>query len=232
MSIISRSLVPLFVISIGTFGPTLAEAQTFEATPVPGASAPAPSTPAPGAAEASVPGAYLSAPSAPAPVAARRAQAPAPSPYPAQVYRPLRGGRAIVAYRTEMRSPPELWGTGIGLVLAGWVLNFAALTPAANAIGNDRTPANEQDAQAWALVPFIGPMVQLGIEAPHPAIPILTGLLQFGGLVCFILGVTSQQEHRAAIYEGSPDDPAMLRVELDGGASTDGAFVGLTVRHL
>jgi hypothetical protein len=147
------------------------------------------------------------------------------------VYRPRRG-RAIVAYRTETRNPPALWGAGLGLFLGGWVLHFAALTPIANAVSNERSNAAEQDAQAWALVPIAGPLAQLGLEAPHPAIPILAGALQIGGIVLFALGLTTTEQTRVPIYEGSPEDPSMLTVELDGGASPDGAFVGLTLRHL
>jgi hypothetical protein len=150
---------------------------------------------------------------------------------PAHVYRPRRG-RAIVAYRTETRNPPALWGAGLGLFLGGWVLHFAALTPIANAVSNERSNAAEQDAQAWALVPIAGPLAQLGLEAPHPAIPILAGALQIGGIVLFALGLTTTEQTRVPIYEGSPEDPSMLTVELDGGASPDGAFVGLTLRHL
>jgi hypothetical protein len=138
----------------------------------------------------------------------------------------------IVGYRSETRHPPVIWGRGLGLFLAGWVLDFAILTPIANAISNDRSPADEQDAWAWSLVPVVGPLVQLGIQAPHPAVPILTGLLQIGGLVAFVVGLTTEETHRVPIYQGDPEDPHMLQVELDGGAVPGGAQVSLTLRYL
>lgn len=146
---------------------------------------------------------------------------------------PTRGARRpIVGYRTETRNPPALWGAGLGIFLAGWVLDFAVLTPLANLLSEDRSGANEQDAWAWSLIPIAGPLIQLGIGAPHPAVPILTGLLQLGGLVTFIVGLTSTETHRAAIYQGDPEDPAMLRVELDASPVESGAMIGVTIRHL
>lgn len=57
-------------------------------------------------------------------------------------------------------------------------------------------------------------------------------MLQIGGLIAFLVGVTTQEEHHAPIYEGDPDDPRTLRVELDGGPIEGGVHVGLTIRHL
>ncbi len=243
MSTQHASLAALLV--LGTLWPSLGAAQATEVPATAPAAAPATleqePTPPPGYGQpATTPPSYGQ------PATPTTAQGATPTPvygprssgtvgardrYPAGIYQPTRG-RAIIGYRTEMRNPPELWGTGLGLFLAGWVLDFAALTPIGNAMSRDRSEANKQDAQAWALVPIVGPLVQLGIEAPHPAIPILTGIMQIGGLVLFALGLTTQQAHRAAIYQGSPEDPSMLTVELDGGATSDGAYLGLTVRHL
>ena len=138
----------------------------------------------------------------------------------------------MVGYRSETRSPPAIWGTGLGLFLAGYVLDFAILTPIANAISIDRPGASEQDSWAWSLIPIAGPIIQLAIEAPHPAIPIITGLMQIGGLVTFIAGLTMQETRRLPIYQGDPEDPSMLRVELDAGPVPGGGQALLTVRHL
>ena len=241
MSIIPRSLAPALTLALAALCPATGAAQSYETPPpAPETYLSAPSdTPLPSEPPVTV------APSAPAPQApptgysdprARRYQSAPYPPYPrvtetpARVYRPERG-RAIIGYRTETRNPPELWGTGIGLAAGGWVLNLI-LTAAANSVSTERPPAVEQDAQAWAAVPFVGPFLQLALEAPHPAMPILTGLIQYAGLISFIVGVTTQQVNRAPIYEGSPDDPSMLRVELDASGGPDGAFVGITVRHL
>ena len=146
--------------------------------------------------------------------------------------RVYRGRRNIIGYRDVQQNPPELWGTGLGLFLAGYVLDFAILTPIANAISVDRTGADEQDAWAWSLLPIAGPIVQLAIEAPHPAIPIATGLMQIGGLVLFILGLTETQEAQVPIFEGSPDDPNMLRVGADLAPVDGGGVLNVTLTHL
>jgi hypothetical protein len=139
----------------------------------------------------------------------------------------------IVGYRQESRNPPAVWSAGLGFFIAGYALNFAILTPIANALSVDRPGASEQDAWAWSLLPILGPIVQLGIEAPHPAIPLLTGLMQIGGLTTFIVGLTMREVTRhVPIYRGDPEDPSMLRVELDASPLEGGGQVSLTVTHL
>ncbi|MFK7985318.1 MAG: hypothetical protein AB8I08_04735 [Sandaracinaceae bacterium] len=140
--------------------------------------------------------------------------------------------RVVIGYRDIRRSPPEIWGTGLGLFLAGYVLDFAVLTPIANAISNDRDGGDEEDAWAWALIPVAGPIIQLGVGAPHPAIPIATGLMQIGGLVTFILGVLDEQTTSIPIYQGSEHDPSMLRIGLDAAQLDGGAALRVTLTHL
>lgn len=140
--------------------------------------------------------------------------------------------RPIVGYRTETRSQPALWGTGLGLFLAGYVLDFAILTPIANAISNDRDGADEEDAWAWSLLPLAGPVIQLGIGAPHPAIPIATGLMQIAGAVLFIVGLTDQQTVRVPVRAGDPDDPSIPTLGFDATPLPGGGQVSVSLAHL
>jgi hypothetical protein len=139
--------------------------------------------------------------------------------------------RLVIGTRHEMQEDRGLWGAGLGLFLAGWGLDIA-LTAVANAISTDRTDAAEQDAQAWSLLPIVGPLVQLGIEAPHPAIPILTELMQIGGLVCFIMGMTSTHDAEVPIYAfGDPHDARTARIGMSMTPTAGGASVALSL-HL
>jgi hypothetical protein len=155
-------------------------------------------------------------------------------PPPAYGYVPpvSRRHREIVGYRQETRNPPSVWGTGLGFLLSGWVLNFAILTPIANAVSIDRPGASEQDAWAWSLLPVAGPLIQLALEAPHPAIPIISGLMQLGGLIAFVAGLSSRETRSVPVYRGDPDDPSMLRVEMDASTVQGGGVVQLTLSHL
>lgn len=177
----------------------------------------------------------LTAPQAPptsAPVVyAAPGYAPAYSPYQ---YAP-RGQpqRVQTGVRTERQPDRSMWGAGLALFLAGWVLDFAALTPLANAISDDRTDAVEEDAWAWALVPVVGPIIQLGVGAPHPAIPITTGLMQIAGLVMFIVGLTSFHDVEIPVYAfGDANDPRTARLSMDVSPMGDGAYATLTLRAM
>jgi hypothetical protein len=131
--------------------------------------------------------------------------------------------------RTEMQPDRGLWGAGVGLFVAGYVLELA-LTPIANAISHDRPEAVEQDAWAWSLLPIVGPVIQLGIGAPHPAIPITTDLLQISGLVLFIMGMTSQHEVQVPVYAlGDPSDPTTPRLAFDLTPTSGGAHATATL---
>lgn len=145
---------------------------------------------------------------------------------------PSRGrGRLVVGQRTETRSVRAMWVPGLVLLAAGW-LGDIAITPLANSLSTDRDPAAEEDAWAWSLVPVAGPIAQLVIGAPHPAIPVMTGLFQIGGLVLFAVGVASQEQVRVPIYQGDPDDPTATRVDLGVAPTAGGGQIGLTVTHL
>ncbi len=179
----------------------------------------------------------------PAPGAAVPAQVVAPTPQgyqprvqlQAQPYVPayLPGGRPrIVGYRETTQSRPALWGPGLGIFLAGYVLNFAAFTPLANAISSDRDGASEQDAWAWSLLPLAGPIVQLGIGAPHPAIPITMGLMQIGGLVMFIYGLAEQETVRVPVHVGDPDDPNIPTISFDASPLPGGGQFTVRLTHL
>lgn len=142
-----------------------------------------------------------------------------------------RQGRVLVGTRHEMQNDRGLWGAGLGLFLAGWVLDMAG-TGIANAMSTDRTDADEQDAQAWSILPFAGPIIQLAIEAPHPAIPITSGLLQITGLVMFVLGMTSQHDAEVPIYAWGPTaDARTPRLGLEV-APTQGGAMGTLSLHL
>jgi hypothetical protein len=155
-----------------------------------------------------------------------------PQPYyVAQPYMGRAGRPPIVGYRTEQRPTTALWAAGLAAFLAGWVLDFAVLTPIANAVSNDRSEAVEQDAWAWSLVPIVGPWIQLGLGAPHPAIPITTGILQLAGVGMFIAGMLWQQEVRVPIYQGDPDDPNMRRVDVSLRPELGGGTLALAYRH-
>ncbi len=148
---------------------------------------------------------------------------------------PTRRGRVqrpIVGYRSVERADPRLWGSGLAMFLAGWVLDFAAITPIANAISDDRDPGVEQDSWAWSLLPIVGPIVQLGLQAPHPAIPITLELLQLTGAGLLIAGLVTNQTIRVPIYAGDPEDPNMSRIELSARPVAGGATVGVVYRHL
>lgn len=162
---------------------------------------------------------------------------PAPAyGYPAPGYgyyptAPVRRGRVVVGHRNVERPNPALWGTGLALLLAGWVLDFAVLTPLANAISDDRPPEVEEDSWAWSLLPLVGPWIQLGLEAPHPAIPITLGLMQLAGAGMIIAGLVSHQSIRVPIYEGDPDAPGSARVDLGVAPSPGGGVLTLALAH-
>jgi hypothetical protein len=158
----------------------------------------------------------------------------APSYAPSYAYAPRgRPERVQTGVRTERQTDRGLWGGGIGLFLAGWVLDFAVLTPLANAMSTDRTDAAEQDAWAWSLLPIAGPVIQLGVGAPHPAIPITTGLMQIGGLVMFILGMTTFHDTEVPVYAfGDPHDPRTARLSMDVSPMGDGAYATLTLHTM
>lgn len=205
---------------------------------------PAPTTPAP-VVEQPAPPPVVQQPT-PAPMVVQQpapmvVQQPAPQPAPTVYVAPgygaydgsFRGARpperVQTGTRTEMQNDRGLWGAGVGLFVAGYVLELA-LTPIANAISHDRTDSVEQDAWAWSLLPFVGPIVQLGIGAPHPAIPITTDLLQIGGLVLFIMGMTSQHEVQVPVYAlGDPNDPTTPRLALDLTPTSGGAHATATL---
>lgn len=192
---------------------------------------------APAAAQEVVP-----APSTPTLVVTAPAPAVAPAPtayatpsYSQPVYAyagPGRAPRTVVGTRHEQQNDRGLWGLGLGLTLGGWALDIA-LTAAANAISTDRTDAAEQDAQAWSILPFAGPIIQLGIGAPHPAIPITTGLLQISGLVCFIMGMTSTHDAEVPIYAfGDPSDARTARLGFGVAPTSGGAYATLTLHAM
>lgn len=143
-----------------------------------------------------------------------------------------RRGRPLVGTRHEMQNDRGLWGAGLGLFLGGWVLDLAG-TALANAMSHDRTDAAEQDAQAWSILPLAGPVIQLGIEAPHPAIPITSGLMQIAGLVMFITGMTSNHDAEVPIYAwGDPRDARTARLGLDLAPTQGGAVATLTLHAM
>ncbi len=156
--------------------------------------------------------------------------------YPAPAYgyyptMPVRRGRAVVGHRDVERPNTALWGTGLALFLAGWVLDFAAFTPLANAISDDRPPEVEEDSWAWSLLPLVGPWIQLGLEAPHPAIPITLGLLQLAGAGMIIAGLVTRQTIRVPIYEGDPEAPGSARVDLGVAPSLGGGVLTVALAH-
>lgn len=170
----------------------------------------------------------------------RYAPAPQPQPYPypqAQPYTypqpqpyfaPQRRARRVVGYRTEERAVRGLWVPGVVTFCAGYLLNLIA-TPVANGLSTDRPESVEEDAWAWSVLPIAGPIVQLVIEAPHPAIPIGSGLLQIGGLALFIAGLTSREQVRLPIREGDPEDPSL---SVSAAPLPGGGLVSLTLTHL
>lgn len=203
---------------------------TLSAAHVAEAQAPAEGLAPPASVPAPTPPPQVGQPVVVAPVAPRYAPQPrygASYGYGQQPYAPR--GREIVGYRTEQQAPTSIWGAGLGCFLAGYVLDLI-LTPLANAISDDRPGAVEEDAMAWALLPVVGPIIQLAIGAPHPAIPITTGLLQLGGLTALIVGLVSQEDVRVPIYRGDEDDPN-LQADLTLAPTVGGAAAGLTVTY-
>jgi hypothetical protein len=166
--------------------------------------------------EAQAPAPALDAPEpAPAQTApAQAAPAPATTAPPSQLQRPTYPQQAPAygygyaygypqhavpepqpqRYEIETRSRKSLWMPGIILLGLGWFANFTLATPVANAVSSDRDGADEEDAWAWSVVPIVGPIAQLTIGAPHPAIALTMGLFQIGGLALFIAGLVSKEE--------------------------------------
>ncbi len=143
-----------------------------------------------------------------------------------------RRGRTLVGTRREVQSDRGLWGLGLGLFLAGWALDIAG-TAIFNAVSHDRDGSLEEDAMAWSILPIVGPFVQLGLQAPHPALPITSGLLQISGLVLFIVGMTSQHEAEIPIYAwGDPADAGTARLGLDLAPTPGGAYATLTLHAM
>lgn len=181
----------------------------------------------------------------PAPYVYSPPAAPTPAPAAASAPRTLdpvlvesgfelrdRRGRELVAIRHEMQSDRGLWGLGIGLFAAGWALDIIG-TGIFNGVSEDRSGANEEDAMAWSIVPLVGPFIQLGIQAPHPALPITSGLLQITGLVLFIVGITSQHDAEIPVYAwGDPADARTARLGLDLQSTNGGAYATLTLHTM
>jgi hypothetical protein len=183
----------------------------------------------------------LAAPAAAqAPLVVTEAPSAAPSPtygttlYEAPRYVATGRGRerAILGMRHEQQNDRGLWGAGLGIFLAGWAADIA-LTALGNAISSDRTPANEEDALAWSVLPFVGPIVQLGIGAPHPAIPVLGGVMQITGLVLFVMGMTNTHDAEVPIYAfGDPSDARTARLGMSLSPTAGGAFASFTLHAM
>ncbi len=175
-----------------------------------------------------VPAGYGAAPSSPpasTPIVAEPAPSRAASSGTYSVFPPRdRSGRMLIGTRHEMQNDRGLWGTGLGLFLAGWVIDIAG-TAIFNAASNDREGALEQDAMAWSIVPWVGPMIQLGLQAPHPALPIMSGLLQLGGTVLFIFGLSTQHDVEVPIYGW----PGMARIGFAVAPTEGGAIASATL---
>lgn len=143
-----------------------------------------------------------------------------------------RHGRTLTGTRHELQNDRGMWGAGLGLFLAGWVLDVAG-TAIFNAVSLDRADAQEQDAMAWSILPLVGPVIQLGIGAPHPALPITSGLLQITGCVLFILGMTTQRDVEIPIYAwGDPHGARTASLGLDIAPTDGGAYATLTLRAM
>jgi hypothetical protein len=154
--------------------------------------------------------------------------------YSAPQYVPTGRGRerAVVGVRHEQQNDRGLWGAGLGLFLGGWAADIA-LTALGNAISNDRPPSAEEDALAWSLLPLVGPIVQLGIGAPHPAIPILGGVMQITGLVLFVMGMTSTHDAEVPIYAfGDPHDARTARLGMSLSPTAGGAYASFTLHAM
>lgn len=207
----------LLVFSILSAFTVSAAAQT---EPVPPSAYVVPAAPAPAA---------LAAPVAPA--AAYEAAPALAAPAPVVEYSAFpphdRRGRVLIGTRQELQTDRGLWGAGLGLFLAGWVIDIVG-TAIFNAVSDDRDGSVEEDAMAWSLVPWVGPMIQLGLEAPHPALPIMTGLLQITGTVLFVLGVTSQNETEVPIY----GRPGTASLGFDIAPTDGGAYAALTLHTM
>lgn len=142
-----------------------------------------------------------------------------------------RRGRVLMGTRHEMQSDRGLWGAGLGLFLGGWALDIVG-TAIFNAVSNDRDGAAEEDAMAWSIVPFVGPIVQLALEAPHPALPLTSALMQIGGLVMFCLGITSQHDVEIPIYGYADAGTPSMTLGLDLRPTDGGGYASLTLHTM
>lgn len=133
-------------------------------------------------------------------------------------------------FEDQERATKGLYVPGIILFGIGWVGNFAIATPAANMASDDRPDAAEEDAWAWSVVPIVGPIAQLAIGAPHPAIAITMGLMQIGGLALFIAGLVSKETVQVRV--AGPPDGNGTTVDLDVVPMEGGGALQLTVGHL
>ena len=163
------------------------------------------------------------------------ATAPAYAPVYAPPYDPSyasmprgRGGRIVIGTRHEQQSDRGLWGAGLGLFLGGWVLDIVG-TAIANAM-SDRSSTDENNAQAWSVMPLGGPIAQLVVGAPHPALPLTFGIMQITGLVMFVMGLTSTHDAEVPVYAlGDPSDPTTPRLAFEVTPRSDGGFASVTL---
>ncbi len=142
-----------------------------------------------------------------------------------------RHGRVLAGTRHETQSDRGLWGAGLGLFIGGWVLDIVG-TAIFNAVSDDRDGALEEDAMAWSIVPFVGPIVQLALQAPHPALPLTSGLMQIGGLVLFCLGITSQHDVEIPIYGYADAGSPSMTLGFDARPMGDGGYASVTLHTM
>jgi hypothetical protein len=137
-----------------------------------------------------------------------------------------RGGRVVIGTRHEQQSDRGLWGGGLGLFIAGWALDILSV-PIANAI---HPRDNWTDSLAWGVLPIAGPVGQLTVGAPHPALPITFGIMEIAGAIMFIMGVTSTHDAEVPVYAlGDPRDPMTPRLAFSVAPSDSGGFASATL---
>jgi hypothetical protein len=137
-----------------------------------------------------------------------------------------RAGRVVVGMRHEQQPDRGLWGGGLGLFLAGWVLDIISV-PIANSF---HPRDNWTDSLAWGVLPFAGPVGQLTVGAPHPALPITFGLMEIVGAVMFIVGLTSTHDAEVPVYAfGDPSNPETPRLAFNVTPSDGGGYASATL---
>lgn len=147
------------------------------------------------------------------------------------------GGSAYVSgeptptrYIHRSQNLPALYVPGIIAMVAGYAINVFGLSwYAESQIGG----APWIDYYLYGLIPIAGPWLQFASPGPNSYVmSIVTGILEAGGLILTILGLTITEEWDEPVYVFNEHDPMSPTLSFNvEGAPGGGAIGTATLSH-